>query len=576
MKHITIDAGTLLASNSDRTVTGVLVPYGEQCRSNVGMFSVDPGVITIPQDLTGMSMNVEHQREDVIGAPVQVTETPAGIVAAFSIANTPEGDAALADIRSGKRRHLSAEIKNVKTKNGKATSGTLFASALVARPAFPGATLLAAAADDESDEVVDPEATEDTGTHEMSEYVDENGVTWRRVVDTDTTTNGDTQTTVTTITEEVTDPNQTDPEEEEDNVPQTATAMLAAKKTAAGQRARTAPRPAAPAIDLGTVFAGINAVRMGADPSGQTLLAALSTIKTNGALKPGHTPPNWMGPLWDGRTYDRRFISLHNLGTDISLEGKTGYKVARGTKASPKERIGGDWAGNLTEVPSGEGFVDTFASKLHRFAVGNQIAREYTDLPGGEAVVEAFLKLLVEDYAMWSDDKALAAMLTAAGTVVAPRAVPERYSDSPALGQLIQGALGVQRKRDTPTYAVVNEVAYDQLMFTPKDLVPEYVSFEFSTELSGTADAGKLVVVQATDAQFVNAAGNAPVDLTKPATLVGAKNAITFDELGSTPLNVDAMEIAKGGVDRAAHGYLQEFVERPESLMLIGTAAAAG
>lgn len=563
MKHITIDAGTVLASQTDRTVTGILVPYNEECRSTIGMFSVGPGVIEIPQDLTGMSMNLEHQREAVIGAPTQVTETPAGIVATFAIANTKDGDAALADIASGKRVHLSAEIRDTKIKNGKATGGALFASALVAKPAFPGATLLLAAPDDESDEDTTDE------THAVEEYTDENGVTWRRVVDTETETTGDTTTTVTTITEEVTDPNtDTDPDSEEEE-PMTATAMLAAKKRGP---ARTQARPAAPTINLGTIFAGINAVRMGADPQGQTLMAALSQIKTTGDLKGGHTPANWMGELWNGRSYDRKFISLHNLGTDISLEGKTGYKVGRGTKAVPKDRLGGDWAGNLTDVNSGGGYVDTFKSKLHKFAVGHQIAREYTDLPGGESVVEAFLKLMVEDYAMWSDDKALACMITAAGPILAPRPVPDRYADSPALGQLIQGALAVQRRNDTPTYAVVNEAAYDELMFTPKDMIPEYVSFDFSTELHGTADNGKLVVVQATDAQFVDAAGEAVADLTKPATLVGAKPAITFDELGATPLTVDALEIAKGGLDRATHGYVQEFVERAESLVLIGTA----
>ena len=568
MKTVIIDAGTVLASKNDRTVTGVLVPYGEKCRSDIGQWSTAPGVIDIPSDLAGMPWNSEHAREDVIGGFKSVVETPAGIVVTLAVAETPEGDAALSDITSGRRTHLSAELKGVKIKNGQAVSGRLFGAALVAKPAFAGATLMLSAPDDESDEEQPAEEATADETHEVNEYTDADGNLWRRVVDTETTTDGDTTTTVTTITEEITDTtDDTDPEEEE---PMTATTMLAAKKAGA-QRARTNPRTEPPTIDLGTVYAGISAARMG-DPQGVTALLALSQIKPSGTLKDGHTPVNWMGQLWDGRTYDRKFISLHETGTEISLEGKKGYKVRRGTKASPKDIIGGDWAGELTEVPSGAGYVDTFTSKFHRFAVGEKIAREYVDLPGGSEVVEAFLKLLVEDYAMWSDEKALACMLGNAGPIIAPRPVPDRYADSPALGQLIQGILTVQRAKDTPSYAVVNEAAYDELMFTPKDLIPEYVSFEFSTELHGTADSGKVVVVSATDDQFVNPDGEPVADMSEPATLIGAQPAIQFDELGETPLTVDALEVAKGGIDKATHGYLQEFVVRSESLALIGTA----
>jgi hypothetical protein len=56
---------------------------------------------------------------------------------------------------------------------------------------------------------------------------------------------------------------------------------------------------------------------------------------------------------------------------------------------------------------------------------------------------------------------------------------------------------------------------------------------------------------------------------------VGAKNAIEFREQGQTPIQVDALDIAKGGIDRAVLGYLETFVVRPESLVAIGTEAGA-
>jgi hypothetical protein len=152
MPMIQIDAGTLTASAADRTVTGLLVPFGEECRSNLGKFTVDAGAFEIPSDLQGVGFNREHAREDVLGAATSVRETAEGIVATFSVANTAAGDAALADIASGTRKHLSAEVANVLIRAGKAVGGRLFAAALVATPAFPSATLLAAAVDTPEDE----------------------------------------------------------------------------------------------------------------------------------------------------------------------------------------------------------------------------------------------------------------------------------------------------------------------------------------------------------------------------------------------------------------------------------------
>ena len=60
-----------------------------------------------------------------------------------------------------------------------------------------------------------------------------------------------------------------------------------------------------------------------------------------------------------------------------------------------------------------------------------------------------------------------------------------------------------------------------------------------------------------------------------PAVLVGSKAGIRFNELGTTPVQLDALDIANGGVDRAVVGYLQILTERPDSFVLIGTADVA-
>lgn len=559
MTDARIYAGTLLATADDRTFQALLVPFNEECSSNLGRFKVGTGAFSIPADMRGQTFNVDHTREIVAGEVTTMQETSRGIMGTVYFAKTPEGDSALADVHAGRRRAISAEVAEVVIKAGRAISGRLFGASLVKAGAFPSATLLAEAVDTDEEP---PAGTEPVTTTEKfsDEYTDEDGVTHKRTTTRTTTVDGDTTTIKeTTVIEEPDTPN---PEEEAPvgaaTVPNTLTAT----------KARPVARDAGPG--LAAVYAAMAAVKSGQfNAESSTLLATLTDVKFSGtgALPAaGVLQPNWVGPVWQGKTYERQFITLGQLGTDITAGGKKGYKLNRGTAAVPKTILGGDWTGNKTEVPTGGAFTDVVSSTLRRFAFAADIAREFTDLPGGSEVIEAFIRLIVEDYAVWSDEKALADIVTLAGTPVAPSTYPTQYSG--AIGQVIQGILAVKRSRDIPTFALVNATAYEQLVYTPKDLIPEFISLTVSTDGEGTAD-GVVKVVQAPDSFFTGIKAN------KPATIVGARNAIEFDENGSTPIHVDALEIAKGGVDRAVHGYLQTFNVRPEAVVLVGEAAAA-
>lgn len=562
MTNVQIEAGTLTANREDRIVSGLLLPFGEVGNTNLGKFSVPENGVAIPQDVTVLAANTDHDRENPVARFMTAVRTKAGIVATFSVGKNPEGDALLAEVASDDpdaRKKLSAEIKHVVIRDGKLVSGSLFGAAFVKQGAFPSATVLAA-------DVGEPDSY---ASHSEDTFTDENGVTWTRVYDTKSETtvedDGNTKTqttTTTTVVEETAEPG-TDPAASTEGDPAVGTVpnTLTAAKGAAATTEDRGP-------DLATIYASIAAARTG-DEAARTLLAALADIKISGAgalPAAGVIRDNWVGPVWQGKTYERQYINLSKLGTDITATGKSGFKINRGTAQAPKTILGGDWTGNKTDLPTGQGRTNTIGSTLDRFAFAADIAREFFDLPGGQEVVEAFVRLIVEDYAVWSDDKALATYIATAGAPIAPKTYPTQYNDS--LGQLIQGILAVKRAKDTPSYAVVNSTAYEELLYTPKDLVPEFINFEFTTELTGTADGGKVQVVEAPDAAFTGMAAG------EPAVLVGAKNAIEFDELGSTPIQIDALEIARGGIDRALHGYLQTFVVRPESLVLVGTAGA--
>lgn len=562
MPDILIEGGEVLANLDDRTLTGLLLPYGEEGRTNVGRFSVMAGDITIPEDPSVVSLNNDHDRFQPIGRATRLWETAAGIMATFAIGRTAAGDRALTDET---RRCLSAEFKTG-IKNGRATGGVLAAAAKVARGAFPSAQVLAADAELDDDAVT----SED---HSETVYTDEDGKTYRRVYDSVTTeqqTDDGTETTIsTTITETETDEAPADQVETEEESEVTATAVPQTQRDSAP--ATTSDRPA----DLQSIFAAFAEVKSNphaADAIG--VLAALSDIKISGtgALPVGGNVirENWVGQLYQGIPYERQFITLGTLGTSITAGGKKGYTLGRGTAASPVDSFDGTWAGNKAAIPSGVGFTASKASELFRFAFGVDIAREFFDLPGGAEVVEAFLRLVVEDHLVWSDEIARQTWVATAGAPIAAGTYPgvDGHDYGSALGMLIQGILAVKAKkadnrRDQPTFAIANELAYEQLIYTPKDLVPEFVNFTASTDSTGTADGLRVVV------------GDTGIEDT-PSVIVGSGKAVEFDELAGGPLHIDALDLARGGVDKAIHGYLQRFVVRPEAVVHIGTADAAG
>lgn len=561
MTNATIDAGTLVFSEDDLTATGLLVPYAVKARSNLGEFTVDAGVFSLPADTTGASLNVEHKREDVVGGIAKAWEQSEGVMGTFKFADTEEGRRAFADAKSGKRKNLSAEVAGVRIKDGKAISGRLFAAALVEKPAFEGATLLAAEDTETAVEVDSTLAPDDDGHLSVVSTTLPNDITV-------STPSGD-QATYTP---------EADPAEETEEGGSTVTATAtepgqtpAPTVTAPGTLLAGNAASAGQEVELGTVFANIAMVKTGLSaPDAETMLAALSDIKynTTGGLTTsasGVLQPAWVGKLWQGRRYQRKWLDLwtHTYG-GIQLGGRKGFKLDQGTALVTK------WNGNKTEIGSGTATTSVTGSSIQPYGYAADVAREWYDLEGGAEVIQAFFEGVVDSYAEVTDKDALAAAYAfAAGAsnanLIDPGTYPAEYSE--ALGQLIQGIEEVTDNGDDPYSAVVNPAAWRQLMYTPKDMLPEFVSFAFNAGTGeGKAD-GKVIVRKAPDSVF---AGLNPAE---PATLVSAKRGIEFREQGTTPIQVDALNIAKGGIDKAVIGYLETFPVRAESFALIGTAS---
>ena len=577
-KTIRFEGGDVLADLNERTITGLLLPYNEEGATNVGRFQVKAGAVSLPADPSVIGLNVGHDRTGTVGRATRVWEEATGVMATFQIARTTEGDQALASaVRGGTLRKLSAEFGPALVEAGELVAGKakLWGAALVGRGAFPSAQVLAEEAtdDDDDDEAATGDAEVVSSSSNTSEYTDEAGITWRRVEESETATAetaDGTTTTTTTVVEETT----TDPETEEEEPTMATTPQALA--TAGAPAARTNERETDPRDEYRQVLAAVATARIqrGHDPAAMQVLAALSdvTVGGTGALPgTGVIQPSWVGHLFQGIPYVREYVTLGKLGTDISLEGKKGFKVFRGTSASPVVgNFDGAWTGNKTEVKSYKGFSTPHTSTRRNFAIAEDIGREFRDLPGGEEVLDAFLRLIAEDYLVQSDDWALEDWISTAGTPVAP--VTTKFSDNypEALGMIIQGILAVKRKkadgrRDTPSFAILNEAGYEDLLYAAggDENLPAFVSIAISTATEGKVD-GNVQIVQ----------GETGIEDTTSA-IVGADYAIEFDEVPGGPLHISALYIAKGGIDEAVHGYLQTFVVRSEAVVLVGTADEA-
>lgn len=519
---VSILVGTLEASHEDRIATALLLPYGEEAVSNIGRVTIDPGTIEIPADLLGMGLNFDHQREQVAGALERVTDTPQGLVAQFRYANTPAGDAALAEARdpNGKRRSVSAEVADLVIRAGRSISGRLFGAAQTERGAFPSATLLATAVDT-------PNPT--------------------------TTTEGVTMTTTAPAAPAA---------PEAPAAPDLATLLAQAQPPAA-----PAPAPAAPVLPAHPLAAHAPSTLLAQQPIGQPaaekvglalftdllsaahttgdtgLFAALKDVKVSGAntLGAASAQPEYLGELWQGRRFARKIIPLLSSGALRALTAK-GWRWVIPPEVD-------EWAGNKTDIHSVAPTAEQVDFAMQRFAGGNDIAREFIDF-GMTEEIASYLRGLADSYARKTDAWALA-QIRAGATVVAPgEIVPDTNS---GMVKLIRGALAVINADASPSFAIMNMPEYEQFLYTKKNDVLAYLEMALGLE-EGKLASFKIVPDARLDAGEV---------------IVGDRQAAYFDELPGSPIRVSAIDLLKGGVDEALFGYVRYRNEYPAGIVKI-------
>ena len=545
MTDVKIEAGSLYANQEDRVVTGLLLPYGEIGKTNLGRFAIEASSIVIPNDPAVVTLNVQHDHEEPVGRAIELTDTPAGIVGTFKVANTPEGDTVLAEITEGTRSKLSAEVKNVVIRAGKAVGGVLFGAAVVEQGAFPSAGLYAELAEDT--EEGEENVSEDTLEATILDVVpDPEGNVEEIVVDdvpeqvlVDVVNPADGTVEQTVFVPE-TQPNT----QQGDNPMGAATApetLQAAKSVPVSESLSTVVSQLASAAKSGSRSLFAEIAQRDDARAVTSLFAALSDVEYDSVGSAGINThqPQWLGELWTGRTYERKFIPLIASGAMTAL-------TMNAWRWTTKPAVSA-WDGNKAAVPSNAPATESFEVTGVRYAGAHDWAREFRDF-GRTDVIESALRGMVESYAKVTDLATINVLKTGATDVVA--------TGTGAWDRIMDGVEAILPTA-VPTFAVIATDLYRDLLLTTNNDALAYLNAGLGLE-GGTA-AGFSIV---------------PSDqLTAGTVLVGAREAAISFELSGAPIRVEAENVAQGGFDMGLFGYHAAAVVNADALALVAPAA---
>ena len=142
------------ASVADKTITGIVVPFGREGSTSMGPVIFELGSIN-EIDPASVKLLLEHDNRRPIGRATNFTVTPGGINGTFKIAETTAGADALIEASEGLRDGLSigAMIDAHEIRDGiiHVTSARMIEISLVTSPAFSDARVTQVAASEPED-----------------------------------------------------------------------------------------------------------------------------------------------------------------------------------------------------------------------------------------------------------------------------------------------------------------------------------------------------------------------------------------------------------------------------------------
>jgi HK97 family phage prohead protease len=514
---------SLSAPTEGRVAEVQIVPYGRPGRTSAGLKRIAPGALQLVAEAPVIGL-YGHRSPGVeprgVSRLIASEDRPDGLYGRLRIAETPDGDLLLAEIRGGVRDGVSVELSEVAYDPADpdlVVSARLDAVAHVPLPAYDTARVTALAA----------------AQHDP---------------------NGDPR---------VTAPAPVEPAAPAIDYTQLA-AALAPHLTAAAAPAglptgvmaaapapadATAPAEGDPVLQLATLQA--------AEAAGDTsLMAALADITNSNVplfQRPAGAIPK---QLWAKRGYQRRFVPL------LAPQPLTSYKFGAWDFTELPEVD--DWAGDKTEIPTNPVDTREIEGTAKRLAGGWDVDRKFRDF-GDAAFWTAFYAAQTESYARKSDQKAAAAIIAAAQDVTGTGTVtgytrPDGFGTPVAQADVLRAvAFGTAYLEDTPLV----------------EQGPSYV-------LMNTQDwLGLLDLTNLDLPAFLSLMGVQPGSFLRsskvPAgsVILGVQQALEWYELpGEAPIRVEALDVARGGIDSAVFGYWGTLHVRPGGIISVPLAGS--
>jgi len=251
-------------------------------------------------------------------------------------------------------------------------------------------------------------------------------------------------------------------------------------------------------------------------------------------------PRDWLGELWSATETARPTVDALGRGKRVTSLKVAGWRYTTAPAVAP-------YAGDKAQIPSNPVVVDVDELPVTRIAGGHDVDRALFDLASADYVA-AHLRSYRESYAAQSNAHAAAAVVAAA--TVVPAAAPGPVS------AIITAALAV---RPRPTAILCASDVFAALAHVP--------------DADRLAHLGITVRLGGRDASVSDLTAEPDDALPSGVVLAVNRGAVSWHE--TDPINVQAVDVARGGIDVAMFGYVCAFPHDARGIAAVTMTTAA-
>lgn len=416
-------APPVVTAESERTITGRVLPWGEFGRTNSGALQFPKGSVNVPREISRVKLLAGHSPAGVaVGHATDFEVKDDGLYMSFKIGSHAAGDDALLQASEKTVDAFSVECYGIERAGTTVTNSYLSAVALVPNPAYASARV----------------------SHVMANHHDDGDLDDNQLsIDDELNDNSDDDNSA--VSDDDTD--------DDDKDTDTMKTNPLAPGTLPGDNQDTSTNEAHFSLDGAIDY--LTGAIAGTD-NGATH-AELVDITDAGMID--RTAPQWLGELWNGVTYTRRIVPL------MTQKPLTSRKAV-GYRWSTKPGVA-KYAGNKAEIPSKAAAIEAVERESERWAGGNDLDRAFWDFKEREFLA-AYWAAMAESYAYETDMDALAFLIENA-TAIAGTATGVQSAIS-------RGSLAIDNKLHSPaSFAIINPGDLEQVLTLSQMDAPRYL-----------------------------------------------------------------------------------------------------